>query len=883
MRQRGSATKTMQQWLRLLGALCLVALSPMAWAEAGFSLVHTPGKLPKDVVPLAYTLHVVPDLTRFTFSGEETIDVEVRAATRRIVLNANHLDIDSATLTGPTRVALTLQPTLDTEQQTLGFALPRTVPPGRYTLALTYRGIINRTAQGLYYDRYQVGGEEKIMLGTNLEATDARSFFPSWDEPAFRARFQISVDVPGHFMALSNMPVQERTFLPTGLTRFRFTQSPKMSTYLVVLAAGEMERSSAMQDGVEIGVVTTAGKQASAAYALKASQQLVHYYNGYFGTRYPLPKLDQIAVPGGFGGAMENWGGVIYNETMMLYDPAKSPLATQQRAFSTLAHETAHQWFGNLVTMAWWDNLWLNESFASWMEAKATDHFNPQWHASLSANESRETAMYHDALKGSHPIYQPVVNESQAAEAFDRITYDKGQAFVRMLEAYLGEQAFRKGIQTYIAKHQYSNTTSADLWAELAKASGKPVAKIAADWTMQAGFPLIHVTARCNKGQREITLRQQQFLLDRDTVGDRLWSVPVQIGGHDGKPDYVLLQKRSQTVTRPGCTSPLVIDPQGVGYFRVQYAAPLLAALTRDIAGLPDDARVKVLTDVSVLFDESLLPAPVFFGFIKALQDEPREAVWKLIVDRLKGLDELARGDAVRPALRRLAIAAVQPQFKQLGWDRVEGESVDRARLRATLAQFLVQMGDEATLAEARARFARVLSEPQALSPDMLDVVIRAVGRHADQATFDRLLELARSVDGTEEKTRFYSAAFSVTDPRLAAQALPLALSHEVPPLIASSVLFRLAPEHLALVWNYARQNADALLAMQPDYSRNEFFPTLVQGSSDAAYADALEAFAKEHLSPDAETLVQRSAEGIRLRAQRKARMLAQLAQWLAP
>lgn len=389
----------------------------------------------------------------------------------------------------------------------------------------------------------------------------------------------------------------------------------------------------------------------------------------------------------------------------MLYDPPKSPLAGQQRVFSTLAHETAHQ-------------------------------------------------------------YQPVVNESQAAEAFDRITCDKGQAFVRMLEAYLGERAFRKGIQTYIATHQYFNTTSADLRAELGRTSGKPVAKIASDWTLQAGFPLIHVTARCNQGQRDITLRQQQFLLDQDAVSDRLWSV--------------------------------------------QYSAPFLVQLFRDIASLPDDARVKVLTDVSVLFDESLRPPPVFFGFIKAL----------------------------RPALRSLAIAVVQPQFKQLGWDRAEGESFDRARLRATLAPFLLQMGDEATLAEARSRFTRVLSEPQALSPDMLDVVVRAVGRHADQATFDRLLELARSVDGTEEKTRYYSAALSVTDPRLAAQALSLALSHEVPPLIASS---------------------------------------------DAAYADALEAFAKEHLPPDAMALVQRSAEGIRLRAQRKARMLAQLAQWLAP
>ena len=865
-------------------AVALAILCLTAQAESKFSFGGTPGKLPKDVVPLDYKIHIVPDLTAFTFSGTEDISIDVRSATRKIVLNANQLDIDTATLSGRGITSQDLQAQLDKEQQTLSFALPKILDKGHYTLALRYRGTINRTAQGLYYDRYKVGADEKIMIGSNLEATDARSFFPSWDEPAFRARFQMTADVPASFTAISNMPVQQEQTLPNGAKRVRFAMTPKMSTYLVVLAAGELERSSAMQDGTEIGVVTTAGKQASAAYALKISQDLVRYYNDYFGVHYPLPKLDQIAVPGGFGGAMENWGGVIYNETTMLYDPAKSPITTQQNVFSVVAHETAHQWFGNLVTMAWWDNLWLNEAFASWMQSKATDHFNPAWYTALSTNAGRETAMAQDALKSAHPIYQAVTNESQANDAFDRITYDKGQAFVRMLEAYLGEDTFRQGIRGYMAKHQYSNTTSVDLWAALSKASGKPVEKIARDWTLQSGFPLVSVDAVCDKGQRKITLRQQQFLLNPTAQSERLWSVPVQIGNVGDKPDYVLLQKRSQTVMRPGCAGPIVIDPHSVGYYRVQYSPQLLAELVHGLDKLPDSARVKVVTDASVLFSDSRLPPAAFFDMVKVLADEPRVAVWKLVLDRLETLDDMARDDAVtRQSMRRFAIATVAPKFKQLGWDGVAGESVDRVQIRAALVQFLVHMGDEATVREARERFTRYLAESASLAPALSTVVMNAVGRNADQATFDKLLELARNAEGTEEKNRFYTAAFSVADAQLAAQAMPLALSKDLPPLLSSRVLMDLALEHGDLVWAYAQQNVDTLLQMQPDYERTEYLSKLLRNSSDVSQADALQTYAKTHQSPEAQVLAGRTAEGIRLRAQRKARLLPQLAQWLEP
>ncbi|MES2300044.1 MAG: M1 family metallopeptidase [Pseudomonadota bacterium] len=868
---------------RFFSVFTLASLALGAQAEEKFSFRATAGKLPKNIVPLHYTVHVVPDLQRFRFAGDETIEIEVREPSATIVLNASEIEIASASLSGAGMGTQALQPKLDQEAQTLSFTLTQPLAKGRYTLAINYRGVINRSAEGMYYDRYQVGKDQKIVIGTNLEATDARRFFPSWDEPAFRARFTMSADVPGNFSAVSNMPVATQTSVAGGLKRYTFAPTPAMSTYLVVLAAGELERSTTTRDGTEIGVVTTAGKQAAAQYALASSAQLLGYYNDYFGVRYPLPKLDQIAVPGGFGGAMENWGGIIYNETVMLYDPAKSAPRTKQSAFVVLAHETAHQWFGNLVTMAWWDNLWLNESFASWLEAKATNHFNPEWRVRLSENSNRERAMSIDALKSAHPIYQAIMSESQIAGAFDRITYDKGQAFLLMLENYLGEEPFKQGIRAYIDKHKYSNTTSADLWEALSAASGKPVADIAAQWTTQAGFPLVKVDAVCEGGQRKITLSQQRFLADGSAPDARLWSIPVQINNGTAKPETVLLKERSQSFTRAGCEGALVLDADGVGYYRVAYSPALLAALTRAMPGLPDSARLKTVSDAGVFLSAGTLSLPSYLDLLTALGDEPRDAVWKMVLERLAGFDDLARNEALRPALQRFAIGIAVPKFKQLGWDAKPGEAFEQTQLRTRLGAFLGTLGEPEVLAQARRRFVRFQADPASLAPAMLDVVIGTVGRHADQATFDALLAAARKAEGTEEKARFYGAVFGALDPTLAAQVLPMAMSPEVPPLIASDALAAVAADHPDMAWAYAREHSAALLKLQPDYGRDEFLPRVVSGSSDVATADALEAFVKATMGADAMIPAKRVAELIRVRAQRKARLMPQLQRWLEP
>jgi len=869
-------------WLAAVASFSVLSLP--AQAEAPYSFEATPGKLPKDVVPESYAVHIVPDLTTYRFSGTETVEITVKKPTSQIVLNALNLEIEQATLRGSKLAEVTLTPKLDAEQQTLSFALAQPLPAGRYTLAIAYRGVINAQPEGLYYDKYTTAAGEKVLLGSQMEPTDARRLLPCWDEPSFRAQFQLSVDLPTKFKAFSNTPIQKTIALGNDKQRIDFGATPKMASYLVVLVAGELERISGQQDGTQIGVVTTEGKQATAAYSLKISQQLLHYYNDYFGVKFPLPKLDQIATPGGFQGAMENWGGIVYNETALLYDPKKSTDSTKQRVYVVVSHEMAHQWFGDLVTTAWWDNLWLNEGFASWMETKATDHFNPDWDFWLRANEDRETAMALDARKTTHPIQQPVANESEANDAFDQITYLKGQSFLRMLETYLGADDFRTGIRAYMQKHSYSNTTTADLWAALEKSSGKPVAKLASDWTSQPGFPVVKVDAVCESGQRHITLTQAQFSLDDTTTSDRLWSIPVEIGTVGGKAadkaSYTLLQGRSTTVTRPGCDGALVLDPGAVGYYRVQYAPALFGALSAQYAKLPASVRLKLLSDTWALVAADRQQASAYLDLLSKLGTETKAAVWDAAIDGLGRLDTMMHGEALREPLHRYAIALLAPKFAQLGWTVKPGEPFQATELRAKLLRELGDYGDKAVIAEAQKRFQAFLIKPESLPASIIDPVVRIAGRYADTATYDALLTLAQKALTSEEKSRYYGAIGSAEDPKLAERSLPLALSADVPPLFANRMvsLVSLAGEHEQLAWAYAKAHGDELVAKVAMFGRNRYFPTIVSGSSDPAVADDLEAYVKAHLPPEALTETHRTVDAIRIRAKLKARVLPQVA-----
>src|SRR5207244_332610 len=460
------------------------------------------------------------DVSKFTFSGSETVKLKASAPVHELVLNSLELEIAKASIDGTQLSPAAIK--LDPNNELLTIALPNELAIGEHSLALEFSGTITPKGRGIYYMPYQEQGTgaKKIALGTQFEPSDARRFFPCWDEPSFRARFQLTAVVPENWLAVSNMPVESEKKIAGG-KEVRFAPTPPMSSYLNVFAAGELEFIESSSGPKQLRVITTKGKAEMGRYALEATAPILQYYNDYFGVAYPLPKLDQIAMPGGFGGAMENWGGITYYESKLLFDPKSSSAETKQDIYEVLAHEMAHQWFGDLVTMAWWDNLWLNEGFASWMGSKCTAHFNPQWEVWLRREFPRdptrrvgiakEAAMESDARSTTHPIQQPVATEAEANGAFDDITYKKGQSFLRMLESFLGEDVFREGIRRYMAAHMYSNTTTADLWNALSETSGKAVAEITAGWTEQPGFPVVKVK---REQDGSISLTQERFTVN---------------------------------------------------------------------------------------------------------------------------------------------------------------------------------------------------------------------------------------------------------------------------------------------------------------------------------------------------------------------------------
>jgi len=488
---------------RILATAIVLALAgfivaPVAsGAPANGDDAQTTTQLPRGVRPTHYDVAIVPDAAKLQFNGKVTVAIDVLQPTSSITLNAMNMTFSKVTLASAAGNTASAIPkvTIDEKAQTATFTFDKAIAPGSYQLAMEYTGKIETQANGLFAIDYENKAGKQRALFTQFESADARRFIPSWDEPAFKATFDLTVTVPSALMAISNMPTAQRTDLGDGRARVRFAQSPKMSTYLLFFGLGDFDRATATVDGTEVGVVTQKGSTAQAAFALESAQAILHEYNTYFDTPYPLPKLDNIASPGSSESfsAMENWGAIYTFEYVLLLDPTISTASDRQGVFDVQAHEMAHQWFGDLVTMKWWDDIWLNEGFASWMQGRTTAKLHPEWNTALDAVNVREAAMNRDAMVTTHPIVQHSDTVEEASEAFDAISYSKGEAVINMLEAYVGADAWRDGVRRYIKAHAYGNTVTNDLWREVEVTAGKPITDIAHEFTLQPGIPLIRV------------------------------------------------------------------------------------------------------------------------------------------------------------------------------------------------------------------------------------------------------------------------------------------------------------------------------------------------------------------------------------------------------
>ncbi|WP_423866120.1 M1 family metallopeptidase [Bradyrhizobium sp.] len=861
----------------------ILSISGRALAEQSYSFDRTPGKLPKTVIPVHYTIELTPDLQNLTLAGVEVVDIEVREPTARLMLNAVDITFGSATIDdGTQNPDIALDATAETA--TLGFLQP--LAAGAHRLRIGFKAKINSFGRGLFFVDYPTEKGSKRMLSTQLEPADARRIFPCWDEPAFKATFALTVTVPRAFLAVSNMPVAREELLAPDLKQVVFAPTPKMSSYLFVLATGELERLTAEADGVSVGVVTTAGKREQGRFALDNAVKLLDYYNGYFGVKYPLPKLDLIAVPGGFGGAMENWGGITFFESRLLFDPSSNAATAQRGIFSILAHEMAHQWFGDLVTMGWWDNLWLNEGFASWMQEKAAAHFYPQWQTWLNGNGQKQYALTLDARRTSHPIQQPVADQSEAMAAFDGITYNKGQAVIRMLESYLGEQPFRDGIRNYMAAHAYGNTTTADLWQALESAAGKPVTGIAASFTEQDGVPLIIAETRCSGAAQRMTLRQERFVIapsGSPPASPRSWQIPIAVGPIGaGRAAEIVLLDGSAEIAAGSCGEPIKVNFGDVGYYRVEYGPNSRAALAKSLTLMAPEDRLNFIADGWGLVQAGRAGAPSYFALIEAIGANDRRAVWDQVIGTLKGLDRLARDRPERPALQFYGRTRLRPVFDRLGWD-AGGSDDDDALLRSSLISALGEFGDGDIRAEAERRFAGFLQNPPSLPTALRDAVTHLVGIRADSASYDTLLALARKSTATNERLRYYYAAASARDPALARATLALTLTSELPSTIVDSVINTVASsgEQPDLAWDFVKANFDALAGRQGPSFGDFFIANFMTNFSDDAHAAELKGFAPAQATSGGRVMTARALETIAIAADLKTRALPAIDAWI--
>ncbi len=849
-------------------AAWLIFAAAAARAEQPFDFAHTPGRLPKTVVPSAYTIDIIPDLARLTLSGHERIEVTAQAETSTVTLSQAGLAITRAVLEdgAPGSVAT------DDRAQTATLTFPRKIAPGSHVLSIDYTGPIPNSPAGIYYDDYKLAtGAQKRMLVTQFEVADARRMFPGWDEPAFKARFTLSAVLPDSFAAVSNMPVASRTPAGPGRTRVTFAATPRMSTYLLALVAGEM---SAIRDRVantDLAVWAPTGEQEHGRYALGVERQILPFYNEYFATAYPLPKLDMVAIPGNYAaGAMENWGAITYIDSTLLFDAANSDARTRETIAIDVAHEMAHQWSGDLVTMAWWDNIWLNEGFATWMEYKAVDHFNPTWEIWPRQHQAREQAMAQDAQPTTHPIQQVIRDESEAGTAFDRISYQKGEQIIRMIEDWIGPDDFRAGMRAYMMAHQYSNATSADLWAALSKASAKDVADLARGFTEQPGVPLVHVTRRCARGEGTLNLSQDRFSIHDPKAAKLIWSIPVSLGGVDGKSSQVVLGVAPQTIKLAACDAPLKVNLGEAGYYRVQYDAASLKPLRAHFAEFGPADRANLLGDQYAMFQAGRAPLDQYLDMLPALADERDAAVWQESLPRLRALDMLARATPARAAYRAYAAGLIRPAFERLGWDAKAGEPFLDTLLRPLLIAALGEMDDAVILAGAQERFTAFTVNPRSLSPDLRAPVLGIIGHHADQQTYEALRRLGEAAPGTEEKLRYFGAMASAAAPALITQTMQFAASGEIPPGRIANVIniAALASDNPDEVFKQVLANQVAIRKLLSAEGQARLLPAAAAGTASSGVARALLANPASRASIGAKILAARTADAIATRAE---------------
>jgi puromycin-sensitive aminopeptidase len=819
-----------------------------------------PYRLPRTVTPSRYDLAMSPDLRGRTFVGRVTTAVTVHEPISQIVCNASELTVHQAWVvdaSGAKTMATGIAHDAETERVTL--TMERTILVGAAKIVFEFEGALNDKLAGFYASTYTADdGVVHTIAATQFESTDARKAFPCWDEPDLKAVFSVTMIVDSGLTAISNEPVHSESVMASGKRSVTFEDTMIMSTYLLCFIVGELEATEAVDvDGTPLRVVYRPGMAHLTAFALEIGAFSLKYFQDYYGIKYPGRKMDLIALPDFAAGAMENVGAVTFREVLLLVDPEKASHQELERIADVVAHEIAHMWFGDLVTMSWWNGLWLNEAFATYAEIACVNAFRPEWDRWTSFGVSRTAAMQVDALHATRPIEFPVVSPSDADGMFDVLTYEKGASILRQLEQYLGEDKFRDGVRHYLSKHAYGNSETTDLFDSLQEVSGEPVAEMMNGWVFTGGFPLVSVTSTAEG----VSIQQTPFTY-RPNGPKSTWLVPVmwRTVSTDGKSietGRVLL--RTDPVVISTRDAAVVINAGGHGFFRVHYDDASSARILAVLTSLPPIERYQIFADTWAAVLAGSAPTTAFTTLAETLSAERDPNVWSAAFSAFDSLDQIAT-DTQRQTLRAQIQRVATPALDDLGWEATAGESSQRIQVRGMLISLLGVVGADAP---TRAKCATLVESAIAggLSPDVATSVITVAAREGDNELWDRYNAL-RSVGDPTEAIRYLRAMSSFEDPSLRQRTLDLAFSGEVRSQDSPFMIVRMCADRINGTYGWAalRDHWDTYSATLPGNLVGRMIDGLIQRTEPGLSAE-IKAFFATHPVPQSTKQIEQKLE----------------------
>ncbi|MGH9635170.1 MAG: M1 family metallopeptidase [Candidatus Angelobacter sp.] len=823
-------------------------------------------RLPTTIIPSHYKLLLDPDIGQQKFTGEETITVQVQQATSEIVLNSLGLDISLAEATAADKT-VPVRVTYDEPNETARLSLAQPLPAGAASLHLKFSGKLTAGLRGLYLSK----SRRRQYAVTQFEGTYARMMFPGFDEPAFKATFDLSVIADKGDTAISNGRIVKDEPLP-GSTRHKitFSTSPRMSTYLVALAIGDWQCLERTVDGTPIRVCAEPDKKQYGQFALEAAAQSVHFYNQWYGIKYPFEKLDMLAIPDYEWGGMENTASIFYRDTALLMDEKTASVFAKRSHATVVAHEIAHQWFGDLVTAAWWDDIWLNEGFATWMERKPIRAWHPEWHLEDDEAATAQRIIGLDSLSAARAIHGDPRTSAEIKEMFDGITYQKGGAVLGMLESYVGPEVFRNGVNAYLKAHANGNATSADFWQAMAKVSGKPVDKIMPTFVMQPGVPLMTVSGSCSSGKQTLELSQQRFLLSSFGTGEKqgqIWSIPVctKAAKNDGSACY-LVDKKTDVVHANACPDWVMANRDAKGYYRVFYQdqnnlKSVAAAAEKDLT-VPE--RIAFVEDLWAMVRAGKEPVGIFLNVARDLRPERNRLVVEIVAEHMNTIGRSLVPEQNQKEYRQLVRQQFAPLAKEVGWDAGANDNDEQKALRASLLEILGSAGDPDAVAAAQKITQAYIKDPSAVEGTIIGPALAVAAQNGDAALYEQFTQAMGGARSTEDYYHFLFALTSFRQPELAQRTLGLIDQGK----IRQQDYVRLFPALLAespgreIAWDYLKAHWDSLAEKVTSFGGSGAVSAL-GGFCSIEKGDEIKQFFATHRAPGAERALRQSLERI--------------------